>query len=119
MEAFIKKFGVLRGIVNETTGRFNEDAADFTDAQDTLRWAWTGGKNSLADIEAQVRHALDAQASVKAGGIALTIDNLWNLVCVLFLLDYAEGNTAVCANPECPAPSPGTCRLECWRIIPM
>jgi hypothetical protein len=104
MEAFLKKYGVFSGLVEENAGSFDEDAANFTDAQDALRKAWAGDSGAINEIEWQVKYALEAQPSVRAGCVELTTDNLWSLICVLFLLDRAAGKTAVCANPDCPAP---------------
>jgi hypothetical protein len=106
MEQFVKKYGSFRvsDDIDETKDHFGVDAADFTDAQDNLRKAWAGDIGAIDEIEAQVKYALEARLSVKAGGVELTTDNLRSLICVLFLLDSAAGKTAVCANPECPAP---------------
>jgi len=104
MEAFVKKYGVFSARLDEKAGHFDEDAANFTDAQDALRKAWAGDSGAIQEIESQVKYALEAQPSVRAGGVELTTDNLWGLICVLFLLDRIAGKTAVCANPECPAP---------------
>ena len=105
MQAFVRKYGVLRrSAEDEETTAFVVDAADFTDAQDVLRKAWAGDSGSIAEIEVQVKYALEAQPSVKAGGIELTTENLWSFICILFLLDRKAGKTGVCANPECPAP---------------
>jgi hypothetical protein len=104
MEAFVRRYGVLCGRVDETSGRFDEDAATFAEAQDTLRRAWMGDREAMRGIEAQIQDALEANPSVRAGGIELATENLWSLICMLFLLDHAGGKTAVCANPDCPAP---------------
>lgn len=104
MEKFVKKYGSFTLTdTDEPTDHFDVDAADVTDAQDTLRKAWAGDRGMIGAIEAQVKYALDASLSVKAEGVELTTNNLWNLICVLFLLDNATGKTGVCANPECPA----------------
>lgn len=106
MEAFVRKYGVFRegDDIHETEDHFDVDAADFTDAQDNLRKAWAGDSGAIGGIEVQVEYALEAPPSVKAGGVELATDSLRSLICILFLLDRAEGKTAVCANPECPAP---------------
>jgi hypothetical protein len=103
IEEFIKKYGVLWARIWEDN-RFIEDGVRFADAQDTLGKAWTGDGEAIADIEGQVRNALEVQPSIKRGGIELTTENLWSLICVLFLLDYKSGKTGVCGNPDCPAP---------------
>ena len=106
MEKFVKKYGSfhVNDDIDETKDHFDLDAADFTDAQDDLRKAWAGDSGAMSEIEAQLKYPLEARLSVKAGGVELTTDNLRSLICVLFLLDRAAGKTAVCANPECPAP---------------
>lgn len=104
MEAFVRKYGVLWGRVDETSGRFDEDAARFAVAQDLLRRAWMGDGDAIREIEGQVEDALEARPSVRPRGIELTTENLWSLICTLFLLDRASGKTGVCANPDCPAP---------------
>ena len=104
IEKFIKKYGVLYGRIFGEDNWFLEDGVHFADAQDTLRKAWTGDGEAIADIEGQVRDALEVQPSIKRGGIELTTENLWSLICVLFLLDHKSGKTGVCGNPDCPAP---------------
>jgi hypothetical protein len=103
MEAFVKKYGVL-GERDFGSGRFTLDLAEVAEFQDLLRKAWTEDSDAIGEIETQVKDALEAHPSVKANCIELTTDNLWSLICVLFLLDHAAGKTCVCANPECPAP---------------
>jgi hypothetical protein len=104
MEAFARKHGVLCGQVDETTRRFDEDAATFTDAQDSLRKAWAGDGEAVNEVEAQAQVALKARPSVRARSVELIMDDLWSLICLLFLMDHAAGKTGVCGNPECPAP---------------
>ena len=105
MEAFVRKHGVFPGSdYADEIDRFDVDAADFTDAQDTLRRAWAGDGDAMNEIESQVQYALEARAFVKARGVEVIIGNLWGLIGVLFLVDHAAGKTGVCGNPECPAP---------------
>jgi hypothetical protein len=104
IEVFTRRYGVICGQVDETTGRFDEDAATFTDAQDTLRKAWAGDDEAIYEVEAQARDALKARPSVRARSVELIMNDLWSLICLLFLMDHSAGKTGVCGNPECPAP---------------
>jgi hypothetical protein len=103
MEAFVKRYGVVSGEIRED-GTFDEDAVHFTDAQDTLRKAWMGDASAIQEIKQQVKDALEVNPSVRAKGLELTTDNLWNFICVLFLLDEAAGKVGACGNPECASP---------------
>jgi hypothetical protein len=100
-EEFVRKYGVLFGPMD--TGRFDEDVARLTNAQDKLRRAWAGDSNEVGLIELDMRYALEAQFSVNAKSLELMTDGLWSLICVLFLIDHATGKTGVCGNPQCPA----------------
>ena len=48
----MKKYGVVWGHIRED-GRFDEEAAHFADAQDTLRKAWMGDASAIREIEQQ------------------------------------------------------------------
>jgi hypothetical protein len=104
MESFVKRHGVLWGRIRQSTGSFDEDAVRFASAQDLLRRAWTDDSVAIREIEEQVEDALEARPSVRAGGIEVTIENLWSFICVLFLRDYVAGKVKVCANSDCPHP---------------
>lgn len=36
--------------------------------------------------------------------IAISTNDLWKFICLLFLIDEAEGKLGMCENPDCPAP---------------
>lgn len=107
VEAFIKKYGLLGDRIH-ADGWFDESIVDFAAKQDGLRQAWRGDASAITEIERQVADALEVRASVDAGGVELVTENLWSLICVLFLRDYCAGKAKMCASPDCPNP----CFLE-------
>jgi hypothetical protein len=74
-------------------------------SQALLRFAWkTGDKRVRDEIGRYTAQELQAQVDIATGAVVLNVANAWTLICMLFLRDHAAGKTAVCANPECPAP---------------
>jgi hypothetical protein len=74
-----------------------------------LRQAWRGEK--AGEGELPVRYIEDSAGRYmkfswifKAGKAELVAEDLWSAICVLFLRDRAAHKTAVCENPDCPAP---------------
>jgi hypothetical protein len=105
----------IPGIEDFSKPRFSFTSMAFADAQHLLQTAWRGGDEAAVAVkELEKQSALgnlmpravgiEFRPSVESGGIELRVTNLWSYICLLFLSDYAKGKTAVCANPECPAP---------------
>ncbi len=81
---------------------------DF-ERRDALRQAWRGeeavrGELPLQYIEDSAGRYMKFSWVFKAGNAELVAEDLWSAICVLFLRDRAAGKTAVCENPDCPAP---------------
>jgi hypothetical protein len=76
----------------------------FTEAQSLLRLAWLGDKGTLRIVKQAVRRA-DYQVippgEVRNEQTILSTRDLWQYLCFLFVLDYWDGKTGRCANPEC------------------
>jgi len=100
---------------NPPKPRFLFHSFTFTEAQALLREAWVQNEesaDSIKEIETQAmlggllpRDAgFEFQPSARVGGSELRVNNLWSLICFLFLDDYAAKRTAKCASPDCPAP---------------
>lgn len=94
---FISQYGLLWE--RPFGSRFQIDVVELIGLQESLRGAWKGNKDALNEI---LRDAGgDINVSVSAKGIEISTENLWTLVCILFLRDYAEGRTKLCANQDC------------------
>jgi hypothetical protein len=77
--------------------------------RDALRQAWRGepagkGELTLRYIEDSAGRYMKFSWVFKAGRAELVAEDLWSAICVLFLRDRAAHKTAVCENPDCPAP---------------
>ncbi len=107
-KSFVKRYGVLQGVVDAANEpRFHVDSTDFMSAYNLLRKAWGGGEGvaeAVEKIQKQAKHALEIRLGSKVGGLELLSNNLWGLITVLFLRDYAAGKIGRCANPDCPVP---------------
>jgi hypothetical protein len=60
--------------------------------------------NSLLFIHDGVARHMRTTWLFRSGSIEVIPDNLWTTICILFLRDHAAGKTAICGNPDCPAP---------------
>lgn len=77
--------------------------------RDALREAWRGEeriKGGLGEdyIERCAGQWMKFSWIFQAGRAELVPEDLWSAICVLFLRDRAARKTAVCENPDCPAP---------------
>jgi hypothetical protein len=74
-------------------------------SQAVLKYAWkSGDRRALEEIAKFTATSLQAQVDITAGTVVIKVANAWTMICMLVLRDHAAGKTAVCANPECPAP---------------
>jgi len=70
-----------------------------------LKYAWkSGDKRTVEEIAEYTSESLRPHVDVATGAVAIKVADAWTMTCLLFLRDHAAGKTAVCANPECPAP---------------
>jgi hypothetical protein len=91
--------------------RFYVDSTVVSDAQNLLRRAWAGDGAAVKQIQKEAvipgpyqEVGLEIQTSVEPGVLELETGELWNFVCLLFLLDYSQGKTKLCRNKDCSAP---------------
>jgi len=74
-------------------------------SQALLKFVWqSNDRQILADFAQHASRGLASYCDFETGEIITTIKSVWALVCLLIVRDRAAGRTAVCANPECPAP---------------
>jgi hypothetical protein len=106
MASFIKKFGPLMGkdaaVFNPDADHFYESLDYFKQFQDVLRSAWKGDDKSIHAIQNRAGYLSPLWMGTQK--IQIAVDDLQQLLCLLFLRDRAAGKIAVCANPDCPAP---------------
>lgn len=75
------------------------DVAQFVALQGLLRDAWHGDKAAVELLTTGLADDIDLE--LRPNGIELAVRDLWTLIRILFLQDYASGNTKVCPNPDC------------------
>jgi hypothetical protein len=124
IQMFIRKYGPLAG--RSTTLRavngapqFYENVAKFKSFQKLLQEAWTAKDDAIKEIGNRIeinQERYDEKSKQWVGGrskiwlsasgqsIEAHLSELVPFICLLFLRDYAAGNTGVCANPDCLAP---------------
>jgi hypothetical protein len=74
-------------------------------SQAILKYAWkSGDKRAFEEIAKHTAENLQSQVEITTGAAVINVANAWTMICMLLLRDHAAGKTAVCANPECPAP---------------
>jgi hypothetical protein len=95
--AFTKRWGFLVFDIDPSSGEAVTRVQQITPRQALLQQAWSGDGGAVNAIAKDARARLD----VTAKGIDIAVVDLWNLIRLLFLRDYWEGKTKVCANPHC------------------
>ena len=99
----------LESITNEV-GRYSQQ--EFSElieskSQGLLQYAWiTGDARAVQEFAKYAAKSLQYQVEidVDTGAVVVKVVNVWTLICMLFVRDRAAGKTAICANPDCPAP---------------
>jgi hypothetical protein len=108
VEMFVNRYGLLDARLDRwspsSSSKFEEGCVTFSSCQETLCKAWRRNVEALSEVAAQVEHALDVTASMNAGTIELTTENLWCFICVLFMRDFQAGKAKICASPDCVHP---------------
>ena len=97
LHAFTKLWGFIAANADAETGEIFTQIKQIAPMQRLLQRAWTGDAGAIKAIAKDVKVRLD----VSAQGIDIAVVELWNLVRLLFLRDYWDGRTKVCANPDC------------------
>ena len=73
--------------------------------QGVLQYAWTANDDFVIEqLSREAVGGLTVEVSAETGEVVITARDMWSLVCLLFLRDHAAGKTAICNNPDCPAP---------------
>ncbi len=126
MLSFVKRYGFLRkkcseGWYSQREQRFIQPTSELMEYAKSdssvisnlvesnphgfLRYAWrSNDKVALEELRKQAASGMTANISADSGEIIVTTKDVWSLVCLLFWRDYSLGKTAICANPDCPAP---------------
>jgi len=107
---FTKTWGLIAGDTDPLTGRFLTRPRDVQPFQHLLQKAWSGETYAISkmakdeSVPVQWRYVTVPVVAVSKRHIDIAVVDLWNLVRLLFMRDYAAGRTKVCANPDCPSP---------------
>jgi hypothetical protein len=122
IEFFSRKYGVLGDVrsgewdimpsaslhpkpVFQVNQEFKVSVSDVEDAQNLLRLAWLGDRNSLRRINQNVERG-NFQVILPSEHTAPTVlatRYIWQYMCVAFILDYRAGKIRKCAFSECAA----------------
>ena len=114
VEAFIKRYGVLfhserraEALPPDKGSEFSIKTFDLIGLQDALQEAWGGISFYISDIQCQVDESMTLDSvhiHVAEGVVWLRTEDVWTMICFLFLLDFTAGKLGICENPACPAP---------------
>lgn len=88
------------------------DLERVTEMQRLLRNAWRNDSDAIVKIEPGMSATLwfgvtERRLGLKdapADALTIFVDDFWHFIRAAFLIDYKAGRTAVCKNPDCPAP---------------
>ncbi|SRR6266567_130098 len=108
IQAFIKRYGPLLGNRYEgAAGRspeFHQEVYAFNRFRETLQGAWAGEAAAIKTIRGlRLYRPQPVLLTVDENGLVVQVTTLEHFICLLFLRDYTNGITGVCANPDCPA----------------
>jgi hypothetical protein len=92
VEKFTRTYGLLVGHGQPI------DHVQIQGLQELLQRAWRGepGEIEKGDI------AAETEFSPTRDGVEIQVSDLWTLIRILFLCDYAAGRARVCAIADCP-----------------
>ncbi len=92
-------------ISKEIVGYSSEQIRKLVHTQSLLKYAWrSGDERALDAIDNYLSSGLPIHFDIDEGCFHIYVVNVQRLILMLFLRDHAEGKTAICANPDCPAP---------------
>ena len=95
----------LETISNRINDYSAKEFRELSSCQSLLKYAWKSGDSRAVEaIAAMTAESLRPQVDVRSGAVVIKVAAPLILIRMLFLRDHALGKTAVCANPECPAP---------------
>ncbi len=96
---FTRTYGVL--FAHQFRRQRMIDPVKIQGLQELLQRAWRGQLEGLDKIEME-NIAPEIEFSATRDGIELRVSDLWTLIRILFLRDYAAGRAQVCAITDCP-----------------
>ena len=92
-------------ISKEISGYSPERIQQLARTQSFLKYAWrTGDEKALDALEEYLSGGLPIHFEIDEGRFRISVVNVQRLILMLFFRDHAAGKTAICANPDCPAP---------------
>jgi len=103
-QAFAARWGGLwtekQAAAVAATGQ--ELEAIYRTLRELLQKAWRGDKDAIVQLEGMT--AVNFRWHYTGKRAELVPEDLWTAIVLLFLRDHAAGRTAICVNPDCPAP---------------
>jgi hypothetical protein len=96
---FTRIYGILSGY--QHNDRYTIDIGKIWSMQTLLRQAWRGELQGLDGIEMDGL-AHETEISFTRNGAELRASDLWTMIRMLFLRDYAAGRAQICAIQNCP-----------------
>jgi len=98
-QAFTKRWGPI-----QTPAGDGEEALFLI--RDMLRSDWRGERGTKESRRhlGPIIHAFSASIGVTAERIEIELGQVWQTAFLLCIRDRLRGKTAICENPECPAP---------------
>ena len=92
-------------ISREVSGYTSEQIQKLAGTQSLLKYAWrSGDERALDAIDSYLSGGLPIHFEIDEGCLRIYVASVQRLILMLFLRDHAAGKTAICANPDCPAP---------------
>jgi hypothetical protein len=92
-------------ISKEIAGYSSEQVRRMAGTQSLLKYTWrSGDERALDAIDLYLSGGLPIHFKIDEGCFRIYVANVQRLILMLFLRDHAAGKTAICANPDCPAP---------------
>lgn len=98
-----EKFTRTYGVLAEYPGGKQRmiDHVKIQGLQELIQRAWRGEPGELDEI-AMDNIAPETEFSATREGIEIRVSDLWTLIRILFLRDYAAGRARICAISNCP-----------------
>jgi hypothetical protein len=92
-------------ISRDISGYSSERIRRLAGTQSFLKYAWrSSDERALDAIDQYLSGGLPIHFDLDEGCFRIHVVNVQRLILMLFLRDQAAGKTAICANPDCPAP---------------
>jgi hypothetical protein len=92
-------------ISKEVSGYSSEQIRNLANTQSFLKYAWSSeDERALVALDDYLSGGLPIHFEFDLGQLTIYVGSVQRLILMLFLRDQANGKTAICANPDCPAP---------------